>query len=80
MINHLVLVCSILNEKLDNLLLIFFFFWGGGGGGGGGRGIVTSLAYICTMEQKTVARGRCMESSYCVLFSSLCNFAFCFRI
>ena len=21
-----------------------------------------------------------MESSYCVLFSSLCNFAFCFRI
>ena len=38
--NYLVLVCSILNEQLENLLLF------------GGRGIVTSLAYICTMEQK----------------------------
>ena len=40
--NQLVLVCSILNEKLENLLLFFF----------GGGGIVTSLAYIYTMEQK----------------------------
>ena len=32
------LVCSILNENVENLLF--------------GGGIVTSLAYICTMEQK----------------------------
>ena len=36
------LVCSILNEKLENLLSFF----------GGGEGIVTSLAYIYTMELK----------------------------
>ena len=29
------LVCSILNETIENFLLLFFFFFFGGGGGGG---------------------------------------------